>query len=343
MKQNGLIVKTLVAAALLVAGAGEADAQFGKLKGLANKAKKAVTEEAAPANNVDNTKDSNSSLEVAPQGWRYHGGKVHKFVPVETSEVLKFLEVNQTAAQQKVYSYYNLPSSETVNAPAKSDYESVAQDLIRLLWDLHDVEGTLGGKSPEGWLKSIDGEMAEKINKAASYNTEPAEVADMFDAELLRVKALFHDKYFPNEAKLVGADNSAWIANREAGRAAFKYGLNELKDVGPNANKYKPQFEALVKKKFAPTKILGVYLVSGFWQGLYRPDYPQYKDYGNVQQIPLKAFYMKGGKYYYVKGGFRKGYLSSDPGMSSKPIADYNPGVETPVEIPASVAKKYFK
>jgi hypothetical protein len=44
-----------------------------------------------------------------------------------------------------------------------------------------------------------------------------------------------------------------------------------------------------------------------------------------------------------VKGGFRKGYLESDPGMSSKPIADYNPGLEEPIEIPADIAKKYFK
>ena len=59
--------------------------------------------------------------------------------------------------------------------------------------------------------------------------------------------------------------------------------------------------------------------------------------------IPLKTYYMKGGKYYYVKGGLRQGYKSDDPGMSSKPIANYNPGLEAPIEIPAAIAKKYFK
>lgn len=327
------VLKTLVVAALIFGGANNASAQLG---GLMKKAKKAVKEKVDPGSTA-------TGGDVAPNGWAYHGGKVHKFIPIERAEILKFLECNQTPDMETVYSYYDLPSSETINAPAKEDYSDVAGDLIRLLWDLHDVEGKLGGKNAEGWLKTIDKDMAEKINRGASYGTEPAEVADKFDAELMRVKALFHDKHFPNEPKLVGADNSAWFAEREASRAEFKYGLNNLKDVGPNANKYKPQFEALVKKNLAPTKILGVYLVSGFWRGLYLPNFPQYSDYASVQEIPMKAFYIKGGKYYYVTGGFRKGYLKTDPGMTSKPFTDYNPGLETPIEIPADIAKKYFK
>lgn len=346
MRRYQSIAKLLLAVTMLFV-ASTADAQIG---GLLKKAKKAVKDkvgaEAAPAASSDgatNATTNSSGLEVAPPGWRYHGGKIHKFVPNDTKEVLKFLEVDKTPEQQKVYSYYDLQSSATVNAPAKSDYQAVAQDLIRVLWDLHDVEGSLGGKTPEGWIRSMDGELAEKINRAAAYGTEPAEIADLFDVELLRVKALFHDKYFPGESKLVGADNSAWIAERQASRAAFKYALNDLKDVGPNAKKYKPGFEAKVKAELNPTRILSVYLISGFWRGLYRPDYPEYKDYGNVQEIPLKAFYVKNGKYYVVKGGYRQGYLTSDPGQSTKPIANYNPGLQEPVEIPADIAKKYFK
>ena len=346
MRRYQSIAKLLLAVTMLFV-ASTANAQIG---GLLKKAKKAVKDkvgaEAAPAASSDgatNATTNSSGLEVAPPGWRYHGGKIHKFVPNDTKEVLKFLEVDKTPEQQKVYSYYDLQSSATVNAPAKSDYQAVAQDLIRVLWDLHDVEGSLGGKNPEGWIRSMDGELAEKINRAAAYGTEPAEIADLFDVELLRVKALFHDKYFPGESKLVGADNSAWIAERQASRAAFKYALNDLKDVGPNAKKYKPGFEAKVKAELNPTRILSVYLISGFWCGLYRPDYPEYKDYGNVQEIPLKAFYVKNGKYYVVKGGYRQCYLTSDPGQSTKPIANYNPGLQEPVEIPADIAKKYFK
>lgn len=338
MKKNQMIVKVMMTLTLMFGVSATASAQFGKLK---NVAKKAVKEKVDP--NSSNGNAQAAGVDVAPNGWRYHGGKVHKFVPVERAEVLKFLEVDQTPEQQKVYAYYNLPSNETINAPAKSDYESVAGELISMLWDIHDVEGHLSGMTPEGWMKKANEELPKKIDNAASYGTEPAEIADLFDAELERVKALFHDKNLPNEPKMVGKDVSAYLTQRQAGRAAFKYGLNNLADKGPNANKYKPQFEAKVKAQLKPTKMIAVYLVNGFWQGLYKPNYPQYKDYGNVQEIPMKAYYMKGGKYYYVKGGFRKGYLESDPGMSSKPIADYNPGLEEPIEIPADIAKKYFK
>lgn len=338
MKQNQLIFKTLVVVTLLLGSINTANAQFGGLKKLA---KKAVKDKVDPGSATSSA--TADGMDVAPKGWRYHGGKVHRFVPSERSEVLKFLECNQTPDMETVYSYYDLPSNETINAPAKSDYSDVAGDLIRLLWDLHDVEGSLGGKNPEGWIRTIDKEMADKINHAAAYGTEPAEVADKFDAELLRVKALFHDKYFPNEAKLVGADNSAWLSQREASRVEFKYGLNELKDNGSNP-KMKQQFEAAVKSKFQPTKILATYIVSSFWRGMPCRQMPEYgEDWRSVQEKPMKSYYMKGGKYYYVKGGFRQGCKNDDPSGSMKPLADYNPGLQEPIEIPASIAKKYFK
>ena len=219
----------------------------------------------------------------------------------------------------------------------------MAQDLVRLEWDLHDVEGSLGGMSPEGWIKQLDKELSDKINRAASYNQEPAEVADYFDAELQRVKARFHDKYFPGEEKLVGKDVSAYLAERTAGRAEYKYGLNELKDNGSNP-KMKQQFEAQVKSQLKPDRILATYIVSNFWRGMPCKQMPEYgEEWASVQEKPMKTYYMKGGKYYYVKGGFRQGYKSDDPGMSSKPIANYNPGLEAPIEIPAAIAKKYFK
>lgn len=56
MKQNRLFVKTLVASALLLGGVNSADAQFGKLKGLADKAKKEVKNKASEK--VSDTKKS---------------------------------------------------------------------------------------------------------------------------------------------------------------------------------------------------------------------------------------------------------------------------------------------
>ena len=352
--RNQLIVRVMMAIAILFAVNVTADAQFGNLvkkaKGVAKeKVKEKVgqatgTTTVGTADGADNATVGNTAgMEVAPKGWRYHGGKVHRFVPNETDEILKFLELNQTPEMQKVYSYYDLSSSETINSPANTDYQSVAQDLVRLEWDLHDVEGSLGGMSPEGWIKQLDKELSDKINRAASYNQEPAEVADYFDAELQRVKARFHDKYFPGEEKLVGKDVSGYLAERTAGRAEYKYGLNELKDNGSNP-KMKQQFEAQVKSQLKPDRILATYIVSNFWRGMPCKQMPEYgEEWASVQEKPMKTYYMKGGKYYYVKGGFRQGYKSDDPGMSSKPIANYNPGLEAPIEIPAAIAKKYFK
>lgn len=56
MKQNRLFVKTLVVSALLLGGVNSADAQFGKLKGLADKAKKEVKNKASEK--VSDTKKS---------------------------------------------------------------------------------------------------------------------------------------------------------------------------------------------------------------------------------------------------------------------------------------------
>ncbi|MBR1463848.1 MAG: hypothetical protein IJ604_10830 [Prevotella sp.] len=56
MKQNQLIVKTIMVAALFVGGVNTANAQFGKLKGLADKAKKAVQDKAKQT--VDGAKNN---------------------------------------------------------------------------------------------------------------------------------------------------------------------------------------------------------------------------------------------------------------------------------------------
>ena len=81
--------------------------------------------------------------------------------------------------------------------------------------------------------------------------------------------------------------------------------------------------------------MLGTYIVSAFWQGLYLVNKPEFAQYSSVQEMRAKAYYMKNGKYYYVKGGKRHGILKSDASGKSVDFADYNPGLETPIEIPA--------
>jgi len=347
-----------MAMAILFAASTNAEAQFG---GLLKKAKKAVQEEVNKKTSEEKTEttveattatetatettssSSSSTMDVAPKGWRYHNGKVHKYVPVDKEEIKTFLELNTTPEREKVYSYFDMPLSAISNSQAKKTYQSVAEQLVNLEWDLHEVENHLQGMTPEVWMKRLNTEFPENIDRAAAYGEEPAEVADYFDAELVRVKARFHDKYFPNEPKLEGADNSAYLKERMDGRAVYKYALNELKDKGSNP-KLKQEFEAAVKAQLKPDRIIAVYLVSNFWRGLPAFQMPEYgQDWVSVQEKPLKAYYIKGGKYYYVKGGFRQGRRGDDGSTSNSPIANYNPGLETPLEIPANLAKKYFK
>jgi len=345
-----------MAIAVLFSVSMNADAQFNSLL---KKAKKVVKEEvtkdktsesaettvteAASEAAASTTTSSSSTADVAPKGWRYHNGKVHKYVPVDKGEIKTFLELETTPEQKTVYSYFDMPMSVTSNSDAKKTYQGVAEQLVNLEWDLHEVENHLQGMTPEVWMKKLNTDFPDQINRAAAYGEESAEVADYFDAELVRVKARFHDKYFPDEPKMVGADNTAYLNERKAGRAEFTYALNELKDKGSNP-KLKQEFEAAVKAQFKPDRIIAVYLVSNIWRGLPAFQMPEYgPDWVSVQEKALKAYYVKGGKYYYVKGGYRQGRKKDDGSTSNSPLSNYNPGFETPLEIPADIAKKYFK
>ncbi len=342
------ITRIMMALAILFSANMNADAQLGKLL---KKAKKTVEEKVSPGNSGSEatsvssaaTSVSTGAVDVCPPGWRYHGGKVHKYVPVQKADIIQFLELNTTPEREKVYSYFTMPLAEASNSQAKLGYQRVAEALVNLEWDIHDVENHLHSILPETWMKKLDTDLPKEINRAAAYGEEPAEVANYFDAELARVKARFHDKHFPNEPKMVGADNSAAQAERQATRAESTFGLDDLKDHGSNA-KLKSGFEAAVKAQLKPDRILAVYLISNFWKGLPCFQMPEYgPDWQSVQEKPLKAYYIKGGKYYYVKGGFREGRKKNDGSTSNSPLSNYNPGLETPMEIPADIAKKYFK
>jgi len=347
-----ILARILMALAILFTANLNADAQ---LNGLVKKAKKAVEKKVSSIGKSDSesttvTPDVSTTIgeaaqaaDVCPDGWRYHGGKVHKYVPIEKEDIMKFLELNTTAEREKVYSYFAMPLAQISNSQAKLAYQRVAEVFVNLEWDIHDVENHLQGILPEIWMKKLNTEIPNEINRAAAYGEEPAEVANYFDAELSRVKARFHDKHFPDEPKMVGADDSAEQSERQAARAESTYALNDLKDHGSNP-KLKSGFEAAVKAQLKPDRILAVYLVSNFWKGLPCFQMPEYgPEWQSVQEKPLKAYYIKGGKYYYVKGGFREGRKKDDGSTSNSPLANYNPGLETPLEIPADIAKKYFK
>ena len=73
-------------------------------------------------------------------------------------------------------------------------------------------------------------------------------------------------------------------------------------------------------------------------------NYPELKEkYDNVQEMQFKTFYQKGGKYYVVKSAFRQSVPKGENNKSgAKPQTFYWPGIETPVEVPASKIQGKF-
>ena len=118
------------------------------------------------------------------------------------------------------------------------------------------------------------------------------------------------------------------------------YLLNDLTDRNRQAKAvadYKAKVNAKVKEQLAPTKILGTYSTSPAWQGLPLFKYPELKEqYSSVQEMQFKTFYEKDGKYYVVKSAFRQSIPKVNPkDVGAQPQADYWPGLETSVEVPA--------
>ena len=308
-----------------------ANAQLG---GLVNKAKKVVKDKAKAAAGVPTATATSTS---AADNWRKDPSG--RDIPTLDADKVKYIDGTATPERKKVYDYGLLEGLEASRNTATSDYSSTAREIMGWLFLIYS-EQISQSYSPTYWMKEFDN-IARRINTAFELDQEPAEMADHFDAELLRAKVLYAQKYAP-EMQMSEQDQAAWLKQRKDDRAIAKYGLNTLKDNGQNGE-LKRAFEAKVKAQCNPTKMLGTYIVSAFWQGLYIVNKPEFEQYSSVQEMRAKAYYMKDGKYYYVKGGKRHATLKSDPSNKAVDLPDYNPGLETPMEIPAELAKKYFK
>ena len=313
-----------------------ANAQLG---GLVNKAKKVVKDKVEKkAKEAAGVPTATSTSAAAPEtSWRKDPSGRH--IPTLDADKVKYIDGNATPERKKVYDYGLLEGLEASRNTATSDYSSTARMIMNWLFQIYS-EQISQSYSPTYWKNEFDN-IARRINTAFELDQEPAEMADHFDAELLRAKVLYAQKYAP-EMQMSEQDQAAWLKQRKDDRAIAKYGLNTLKDNGQNGE-LKRAFEAKVKEQCKPTKMLGTYIVSAFWQGLYIVNKPEFEKYSSVQEMRAKAYYMKDGKYYYVKGGKRHATLKSDPSNKAVDLPDYNPGLETPMEIPAELAKKYFK
>ena len=326
-----MIIRKLMAMTIAFGVQTTASAQFGGLKRLA---KKAVGETTAPAQDTPSTtsNDATSSYRKDPSG---------RTLPTTDADKVKYIGGADTPESQKVYDYFLLKGLERSRNTATGDYANTANNILNWLYLTISGQGNNGGVSPTYWMREFDSN-AKRINTAFELDQEPAEMADLFDAELMRAKVTYMKQYMADQPQLSEQEQASWLQQRKDERQITKFGLNALKDNGQNAQ-LKRDFEAKVKADLKPTKMLGTYIVSAFWQGLYLVNKPEFAQYSSVQELRAKAYYMKNGKYYYVKGGKRHGILKSDASGKSIDFADYNPGLETPVEIPADLAKKYFK
>ena len=331
MKQKESIVRILMASVIMFGVQTTASAQFGGLKKLA---KKAVSEKVAPAQESSSTSsnDAVSNYRKDPNG---------RTLPTTDAAKVKYIGGDETPERQKVYAYFLLEGLERSRNTATGDYSSTANNILNWLYLTISGQGNNGGVSPTYWMREFDSN-AKRINTAFELDQEPAEIADLFDAELLRAKVTYMKQYMADQPQMSEQEQASWLQQRKDERQIAKFGLNSLKDNGQNGQ-LKRDFEAKVKADLKPTKMLGTYIVSAFWQGLYLVNKPEFAQYSSVQEMRAKAYYMKNGKYYYVKGGKRHGILKSDASGKSVDFADYNPGLETPIEIPAELAKKYFK
>ena len=331
MKKNQVIVRIVMAMVITFGVQTTANAQLG---GLVNKAKKVVKDKAKEAAGVP------TSTSAADPAASYRKDPSGRHIPTLDADKVKYVEGNATPERQKVYDYCLLEGLEASRNTATSDYSSTSRMIMNWLFQVYTEQINSQSTSSTYWMKEFDN-IARRINTAFELDQEPAEMADHFDAELLRAKVLYAQKYAP-EMQMSEQDQTAWLKQRKDDRAIAKYGLNTLKDNGQNGE-LKRAFEAKVKAQCNPTKMLGTYIVSAFWQGLYIVNKPEFEKYSSVQEMRAKAYYMKDGKYYYVKGGKRHATLKSDPSNKAVDLPDYNPGLETPMEIPAELAKKYFK
>ena len=122
MKQKQSIVRILMAAVIMFGVETTANAQFGKLKGLANKAKSAVKDKAAEtvkvnANNTvgdvageseSTSSSSSSSSSKHPQSLKQLSAELFKYLPADKAENAPFFDVNNANVTKGYVDFCNV-------------------------------------------------------------------------------------------------------------------------------------------------------------------------------------------------------------------------------------------
>ena len=333
MKKENLF-RLAVAVAMLFVVNMNADAQFGKLKGIADKAKKTVSQDAEQT--ADEKRVMDDYVKDHPQ-------EQEKRAAQAAGGMDKYLGLDKTENGRILWKYGSMEFddySKSIQIRNAYDASKLMVQVLRYLKG--NTETFESYKNTNQVLYYFNNNIPNGINAAAKATKKspalPAKEIAALKAEAARVKKMYMERTGATEKsaeqKKAEADNAyvQEIINKN-------YLLDNLTDKNRQAKAvadYKAKVNAKIKQQLAPTKILGTYSTSVAWQGLPLQNYPDLKEkYDAVQEMQFKTFYEKGGKYYVVKSAFRQSIDKGDNKSGAQPQKSYWPGIETPVEVPA--------
>ena len=333
MKKENLF-RLAVAVAMLFVVNMNADAQFGKLKGIADKAKKTISQDA------DQTADEKRVMDDYVKD---HPQEQEKRAAQAAGGMDKYLGLDKTENGRVLWKYGSMEFddySKSIQIRNAYDASKLMVQVLRYLKG--NTETFESYKNTNQVLYYFNNNIPNGINAAAKATKKspalPAKEIAALKAEAARVKKMYMERTGATEKsaeqKKAEADNAyvQEIINKN-------YLLDNLTDKNRQAKAvadYKAKVNAKIKQQLAPTKILGTYSTSVAWQGLPLQNYPDLKEkYDAVQEMQFKTFYEKGGKYYVVKSAFRQSIDKGDNKSGAQPQKFYWPGIETPVEVPA--------
>lgn len=333
MKKENLF-RLAVAVAMLFVVNMNADAQFGKLKGIADKAKKTISQDA------DQTADEKRVMDDYVKD---HPQEQEKRAAQAAGGMDKYLGLDKTENGRILWKYGSMEFddySKSIQIRNAYDASKLMVQVLRYLKG--NTETFESYKNTNQVLYYFNNNIPNGINAAAKATKKspalPAKEIAALKAEAARVKKMYMERTGATEKsaeqKKAEADNAyvQEIINKN-------YLLDNLTDKNRQAKAvadYKAKVNAKIKQQLAPTKILGTYSTSVAWQGLPLQNYPDLKEkYDAVQEMQFKTFYEKGGKYYVVKSAFRQSIDKGDNKSGAQPQKFYWPGIETPVEVPA--------
>ena len=345
MKQKSNILKVTMAAALLFAVNMNTNAQFGKLKGLADKAKSATK-------TVSQDESQTATEKRVMADYTNDHPQVQEKNAVQAAGGMdKYLGLDKTENGRILWRYGGMTDDERYKSSMQEKNAwSAARYVIQILRYLKGNTETFGSYKDTNQVLYIFNNNIPNDLKAAAKATKsspavPAKDINAIKAEAARVKKMYMERTGATE-------KSAEQKKAEADDAYVQdiikknYLLDNLTDKNRQAKAvadYKAKVNAKIKQQLAPTKILGTYSTSVAWQGLPLQNYPDLKErYDAVQEMQFKTFYQKGGKYYVVKSAFRQSIDKGDNKSGAQPQKFYWPGIETPVEIPADKIQGKF-